>query len=94
MNCIIITTYIFGTFCVSSLTCRSERTLYPPDLNNLKEKHEAVSTSENSLKREALDAQLEEVNQASKCWENGAMTAREWLTIFKNHKEITKAFFS
>lgn len=75
------------------LTCRCERTLYPPDLKNFIEKHEAVTTSGTSSKGEGLDAQLEEVNKASKCWENGAMTAREWLTIFRNHDELAKVFF-
>ena len=58
------------------------------------EKHEALTTSGNSSKGEGLDAQLEEVNKASKCWENGAMTAKEWLTIFRNHDELAKIFSS
>ena len=88
---IILYCYFFSVFCVYS--CRCDRTLYPPDLKNFIEKHEAVTTSGNSSKGEGLDAQLEEVNKASKCWENGAMTAREWLTIFRNHDELAKVFF-
>jgi len=30
------------------------------------------------------------VNKSSKCWENRAMTAREWLAIFRNHDQLTK----
>jgi len=63
------------------------------DFKNFVEKHESVSSSGNQSKGEGLDAQLEEVNKSSKCWENGAMTAREWLTIFRNHDQLTKVFF-
>jgi len=84
---------IFFVHFVFILTCRCERTLYPADLKNFIEKYEAVTTSGNSSKGEGLDAQLEEVNKASKCWENGAMTAREWLTIFRNHDELAKVTF-
>lgn len=70
--------------------CRCDRALYPPDLKDFIQKYEAVSTSGNNSKGEGLDAQLEEVNKSSKCWENGAMTAREWLTIFRNHDELVK----
>lgn len=37
-----------------------------------------------------MDAQLEEVNKCSKTWEHGAMTAKEWLTIFRNHDELNE----
>ena len=67
--------------------------MYPVDLNKFIEKYESVSSSGNCSKEEGLDAQLEEVNKSSKCWENGAMTAREWLTIFRNHDELTKVNF-
>ena len=72
--------------------------MYPVDLNKFIEKYESVSSSGNCSsgncsKGEGLDAQLEEVNKSSKCWENGAMTAREWLTIFRNHNELTKVNF-
>ena len=64
------------------------------DLKNFIEMHESVSSSGNQSKGEGLDAQLEEVNKSSKCWENWVMTTREWLTIFRNHDQLTKVFFS
>ena len=88
--------YCFGVFitvALSSLFLRIDRTLYPVELRQFVEAYEAVSTSGNKSKGEGLDAQLEEVNKASKCWENGVMNAREWLTIFRNHDQLTKASF-
>ena len=52
-----------------------------------------MSTSSNQSKGEGLDAQLEEVNKDSKTWAVGAMTATEWLRIFRNHDNLAEVSF-
>ena len=53
----------------------------PQDLQKYLETTESVSSTGHPYKGEGMDAQLEEVNKASKVWEHGATTAKEWLTI-------------
>ena len=69
---------------------RWKRILCPQDLRNVLEATESISTSGNPSKGEGMDAQLEEVNKSSKTWEHGAMTAKEWLTIFRNHDDLNE----
>ena len=59
--------------------------MYPQELREFMALTESVSTSGNKSKGEGLDVQLEEVNKASKTWEHGTMTAKDWVTIFRNH---------
>ena len=73
---------------------RCERTLYPDDLNDFVRKTESVTTSSNHSKGEGLDTRLEEVNKASKAWAVGAMTATEWLRIFRNHDSLLQVCLS
>lgn len=61
---------------------RLERLLYPEDLKKFLDSTESIITSGHPSKGEGMDAQLQEVNKSSKTWEHGAMTAKEWLTIF------------
>ena len=67
---------------------RCERTLYPRELGSFINKTESITTSGNKSKGEGLDAQLEEVNKDSKTWAVGAMSAMEWLTVFRNHDSL------
>lgn len=53
-------------------------------------KTESVTTSGNQSKGEGLDAKLEEINKDSKTWAVGAMNAMEWLTVFRNHDNLTE----
>ena len=69
---------------------RCQRVLAPKKLQEYLESTESVSSSGNPSKGEGLDAQLEEVNKASKVWEHGAMTAKEWLTIMRNHDDLNE----
>ena len=65
----------------------------PDDLKQYLASTESVSSTGNPSKGEGLDAQLEEVNKESKVWEHGAMTAKEWLTIFRNHDALIEVCF-
>jgi len=81
-------------YCIQSIhvsifaTCRCDRALYPEDLQSFLNRTESNSTSSNQSKGEGLDAQLEEVNKGSKAWDVGAMTASQWLRIFRNHDNL------
>ena len=69
---------------------RCERAQYPSGLNAFAEKTESISTSGNPSKGEGMDAQLEEVNKESKNWDHGSMSAKHWITIFRNHDNLLK----
>ena len=67
---------------------RYERTLYSCELGSFINKTESITTSGNQSKGEGLDAKLEEVYKDSKTWAVGAMSAMEWLTVFRNHDSL------
>ena len=50
-----------------------------------------ISMSGNSSKGEDMDACLEEVNKDSKVWQHGSMVALDWLRIFRNLENLSKA---
>ena len=69
---------------------RCERAQYPSDLLKFAEKTESISTSGNPSKDEGMDAQLEEVNKESKNWDHGSMSAKNWISIFRNRDNLLK----
>ena len=73
-----------------SLCFRCQRALYPQELANFIAQTESITTSGNPSKGEGLDAHLEEINKNSKTWEHGAMSAREWISIFRNYDNLTE----
>ena len=72
-------------------TCSLDRALYPNELAEFVGKTESISTSGNSSKGEDMDACLEEVNKDSKVWQHGSMVALDWLRIFRNLENLSKA---
>lgn len=69
---------------------RCNGALSPVELKRYLEKTESISASGNPSKDEGLAAQLEELSKASKVWEHGALTAKEWQTIMRNHDDLSE----